>query len=127
MNERNHCALLLFISRASRQSGIASLPTNSMSRMRTCGPSSTWKVRFTSFGPPPIGLISGVTMANWYPFSASISRTVVVTRLIRPGSRNESSRMTELFSFSFSSIFVCSTFFDPTYSTILTRWRSSML
>lgn len=35
--------------------------------------------------------------------------------------------MTELLSFSFSSTFVCSIFFEPMYSTTLTRWRSSML
>ena len=57
--------LLFFIWLLSLPSLTALFPVKSTSRILTWGPSSTTNVRFTSFGPPAIGLISGVTLANW--------------------------------------------------------------
>jgi hypothetical protein len=65
--------------RLSVPSLIALLPTKSILRILTLGPSSIWKVMCTSFGPPWTSLISWVTLANWNPFSRSMSRTMPST------------------------------------------------
>ncbi len=65
MNEKKPPPLFSFIRRRSAPSPIALLPTNSISRIRTFGPSVMLKVTFTSFGPPSISLTSGLTSANW--------------------------------------------------------------
>jgi hypothetical protein len=65
MKPRRPRSLFSFILRASARSPTAWLPTKSMSSMRTFGPSSMLKVRWTVFGPPATGLISGLISAYW--------------------------------------------------------------
>ena len=65
MNEKNPRPLFSFILRWSEPSLIALLPTKSISRILTFGPSVMWKVTWTSFGPPSTAFTSGLTSANW--------------------------------------------------------------
>ena len=51
---------------------------------------------------------------------------MALVRRIELSLMNESIRTWTFSSRSFSSIFVCSISFEPTKSTIFTRWRSSM-
>ncbi len=113
MNDQGMRPLLFFIWRFSVNDPTALLPTNSTSRILTCGPSFTTKVRFTSFGPPGNCLISGSTVANWKPFSASMSRTIFLTFRTVAWSMNESRRMVAFSSFSLSSIFEVSRCLAP--------------
>jgi hypothetical protein len=106
MNEMMPFGLFSFRRRCSRPSLIASLPTNSMSRILIFGPSLTLNVTFTSLGPPATGVILWLTSALVNPFSAMNERSTPSTRRMTLSSRNESSRSSTLRSRSFSSIFV---------------------
>ncbi|OFW15883.1 MAG: hypothetical protein A3H29_11980 [Acidobacteria bacterium RIFCSPLOWO2_02_FULL_67_21] len=83
--------LLSFIRRRSVRSLLAELPTNSICRIFSFGPSPTWKVTFTSLGPPATAVTVCDTSALVKPFSAIISRSTPSIRRTAPRSRNESS------------------------------------
>ena len=76
MNDRNQTGLLYFSWRRNARSLTAWFRSNSTSLIFTFGPSSIWKVRWTSFGPPAIGGILWVTVAAWNPFSCIMSRMI---------------------------------------------------
>ena len=114
MKESHHWALFSFICRARAPEPIALFPTNWSDRILTFGPSSILNVRWINFADPGISWISCVTVANWKPFSFSMSRTIPSTFFTRPGSMKVSRRITALASFSLSSIFDDSTCLDPT-------------
>ena len=87
---------------------------NSIFLILTFGPSDMWNVRCTSFGPPGIVTISGVTSALWKPLSFIMSRTMPDTFRTSAGSMKVSRRISDIDIFSASSIFDVSTAFDPT-------------
>ena len=121
MNDSHQCARLSFILRRRRPSDTEELPVNSTVRILTFGPSLIVKVTCTSLGPPSTGLISCEISADWNPFSFIMSRMIPSILRMRAGSMKVSRRICALFSFSFSSIFAVSSFFEPTKSTIFTR------
>ena len=77
--------LFSFICLRSVPSPMSLLPMKSIAWILIFGPSSTWKVTCTSFGPPGISTISGVTVAAWNPFSFMKSCTTLATLRTRPG------------------------------------------